>query len=192
MCWVLMSILQTVFNSLAASLLTPTRNFKGALLWIPQSCIKNVNLGDMLTTRPCMLPNSNEDFDHSRQEIKEESTMPRDCRSVHLSIWPASCFFPFQCAAWTLSVCSSLFAESTVPLGNEKLKMKRCWHLLKEIRGDIHKALCSAPLMFTHCGVRKQSPHSMWSEGKERKKKKGPNTATELSWSFWGLWRLLT
>lgn len=86
MCWVLMSISQTVFNSLAASPLTPTRNFKRALLWIPQSCIKNFNLGDMLTIQLHMLPNSNEDSDHSSQRRKEESTMP-----VDLSIWPSVC-----------------------------------------------------------------------------------------------------
>lgn len=85
-CQVLMSISQTVFNSLAASLLTPTRNFKGALLWIPLSCIKNVNLGDMLTTRSRMLPNSNEDSDQSRQERRNDLTMPSACQSVHLSI----------------------------------------------------------------------------------------------------------
>lgn len=87
MCWVLMSILQTVLNSLAASPLTPTRNFKGVLLWIPQSCIKNVNLGDMLTTEPCRLPNSNDDYDHFRQGRKEESTVP--CLSVFPSEHPS-------------------------------------------------------------------------------------------------------
>lgn len=85
MCRVLMSISQTVFNSLAASLLTPTRNFKGALLWIPQSCIKNVNLGDVLTTRSRMLPNSNEDSDQSGQERRKDLTMPSACQSVHHS-----------------------------------------------------------------------------------------------------------
>lgn len=89
MCWVLMSISQTVFNSLAASLLTPTRNFKGALLWIPQSCIKNVNLGDMLTTQLCMLQNSNEDPDHLRSR---KASWPRPtCRSIfpsdHQPVW---------------------------------------------------------------------------------------------------------
>lgn len=48
--------------------LTPTRHFKGALLSIPQSCIKHVNLGDMLTTRLRVLPNSNEDSDHLGRE----------------------------------------------------------------------------------------------------------------------------
>lgn len=99
MCWVLMSISQTVFNSLAASLLTPTRNFKGALLRIPQSCIKNVNLGDMLTTRPRTLPNSNEDSDHLERGRRKELTMPSACQSVHPTICPSLCFSPwvFHC-----------------------------------------------------------------------------------------------
>lgn len=130
MCWVLMSILQTVFNSLAASLLTPTRNFKGALLWIPQSCIKNVNLGDMLTTRPCMLPNSNEDFDHSRQGRKEESTMPHDCRSVHLSIWPSSCFSPSN-------VHPGLSKLTPVFLLNQ-----RCLLEMKSLRWNVTEIYC--------------------------------------------------
>lgn len=96
MCWVLMSISQTVFNSLAASLLTPTRNFKGALRWIPQSCIKNVNLGDTLTTRPCTLPNSNEEPDPSRQARKKELTMPL---RVDVSI--------FSCDHWSASPLES-------------------------------------------------------------------------------------
>lgn len=66
--WVLMSISSAIFNGPAASPLTPTRHFKGALLSIPQSCIKHVNLGDMLTTRPHVLPNSNEDSDHLGRE----------------------------------------------------------------------------------------------------------------------------
>lgn len=117
MCWVLMSISQTVFNSLAASLLTPTRHFKGALLWIPQSCIKNVNLGDMLTTRPCMFPNSNEDSDHSRQGRKEESTMP----SARLSIWPSASFSP-----WTSNLHAIVFTSFLERLLNQVqlLKMK--------------------------------------------------------------------
>lgn len=131
MCWVLMSISQTVFNSLAASLLTPTRNFKEALLWIPQSCIKNVNLGDMLTTRPCMLPNSNEDSDHSRQGRKEESTMPylSVCPSFHLTI---SLLLSLNLQLMHLHVPFILrkTAESRAPLKNEKLKIKHGWHLL--------------------------------------------------------------
>lgn len=122
MCSVLMSISQTVFNSLAASLLTPTRNFKGALLWIPQSCIKNVNLGDMLTTRPCMFPNSNEDSDHSRQGRKEESTVPSACRSVHLTIGLLE--------SPTYTPCSFLEKLLNQVLKNEKLTLKHYWHLL--------------------------------------------------------------
>lgn len=63
-----MSISSAIFNGPAASPLTPTRHFKGALLSIPQSCIKHVNLGGMLTTRPRVLPNSNEDSDHLGRE----------------------------------------------------------------------------------------------------------------------------
>lgn len=122
MCWVLMSISQTVFNSLAASLLTPTRNFKGALLWIPQSCIKNVNLGDMLTTRPCTLPNSNEEPDPSRQGRKKELTMPSACQCAHLFIWPSVCF-----PLWIYNLHCFAFNSFLESLLNQ-------WYLLKFLR----------------------------------------------------------
>lgn len=126
LCWVLMSISQTVFNSLAASLLTPTRNFKGALLWIPHPCIKNLNLADMLTTQPCMLSNSNEDSDHSREGRKEESTMSSAGRSVRLSVWPSVfllCYF---------SYINSLWLHSQILLYEVQLLRFKClrWHLL--------------------------------------------------------------
>jgi len=127
MCWVLMSISQTVFNSLAASPLTPTRNFKGALLWIPQSCIKNVNLGDMLTTRLCMLSNSNDESDHSGQGRKEKLTMPSACQPVHLSTWPSICFFPriFDFLAFFLAFILRKIAESMVFIKNEMIQIKK-------------------------------------------------------------------
>lgn len=83
--WVLMSISSAIFNGPAASPLTPTRHFKGALLSIPQSCIKHVNLGDMLTTRPHVLPNSNEDSDHLGRERRRFKPWPR---LADLSIFP--------------------------------------------------------------------------------------------------------
>lgn len=122
MCCVLMSISQTVFNSLAAcSLLTPTRNFKGALRWIPQSCIKNVNLGDTLTTRPCTLPNSNEEPDPSRQARKKELTMPSARWCVHLFMWPLVCF-----STWIYNLHGFVFilrkaAESELSFENFKM-----------------------------------------------------------------------
>lgn len=49
-----------VFHGLAASPLTRTSNFKGTLHRISEFCIKNVNLGDMITTQGCMWWNSNQ------------------------------------------------------------------------------------------------------------------------------------
>jgi hypothetical protein len=65
-----MSILQTVFNGLAASLRLQQETSKDHFSESLSVAQKNVNLGNMLTTWLCMLWNSNEHSDHSGEREK--------------------------------------------------------------------------------------------------------------------------
>lgn len=108
-----MSISSEIFNGPPPSPLTPTRHFKGALLSIPQSCIKHVNLGDMLTTA----------YASSRipmkiQIIWDESTEAGDaasaCRSVHLPSWPVPWLLQAAVSSKTLDVVGSNFRPAVL------------------------------------------------------------------------------